>query len=90
MTGKMEATEIFVDGIGTMVFLGGLVRADLVRLVPDSNNPEKPSIKVVQKILISPQGFLQALGAMTELANKLKSSGVFQQKEEGEGTTTTK
>ncbi len=84
MTGKTDKEEVFVDGIGTMVFLGGLIRADMVRLEPDSNNPEKPTIKVVQKILISPQGFLQALGAMTELANKLKSSGVFQQREEGD------
>ncbi|MDF1654629.1 MAG: hypothetical protein P1U34_05900 [Coxiellaceae bacterium] len=84
-TNGIKKTELLIDGMGAASFLGGLIRADLVRLEHNKDNPKEPLTEIVQEMIITPQGFLQMYGVMTDLANKLQESGVYQQRKEKKG-----
>ena len=77
-----EMKEIFIDGIGGVSFLGGLIRADMIKLVPNPSDPNKPSVQTTHRLIISPQGFLQATNVMNDLVKKLKESGVLQTRDQ--------
>lgn len=71
--------EIFVDGIGQIHFTGGMVRFDFVTLQPKEG--ENPVPEVAQRVIMPPQGFLNAFGSMQQLIDKLVEAGVLQKNE---------
>ncbi len=79
MTPK-HSCETFIDGIGSISFVGGVIRADLVKIVPDEKDKDKTSLESVQRLIITPQGFLQSANVINDLVNKLTEAGVIQQK----------
>ena len=71
--------EIFVDGIGKLHFINGLVRYDMIVLKPNEDD-ENPSIKKKLEIIMPTNGFLNMFSTMQEMINKLTEAGVLQKK----------
>ena len=72
-----ESKDIFADGIGEITLAGGMVRMDLVTLT-GSNNDEanKPQLKVKQRVVMPPDGFLRSFSAMENLVKQLIDAGL--------------
>ena len=66
----------YIDGISQIHFLNNMIRLDTFVLSPTSG--ADPQQVPAGQIVMTPQGFLSALGAMQQLADKLVESGVFQ------------
>lgn len=73
----MEKKEIFADGIGQIHFAGGMVRFDFVTLQPEADG-KAPTPVVNERIIMPPQGFLNAFNSMQQLIDKLLEAGVLQ------------
>jgi hypothetical protein len=70
--------EIFADGIGQIHFTGGMVRFDFVTLQPDAEGKSDPQPVGGERIIMPPQGFLNAFNSMQNLIDKLLEAGVLQ------------
>ena len=66
----------YIDGISQVHFINGMVRMDLFTLQPQPN--AEPLQDKAGQLVMTPQGFLNALGAMQQLADKLAEAGVIQ------------
>ena len=73
--------EIFADGIGQIHFAGGMVRFDFVTLQPDEEGKKDPAAVCNERIIMPPQGFLNAFNSMQNLIDKLLDAGVLQKNE---------
>ena len=71
-----ELKEIFADGVGQIHFAGGMVRFDFMTLQPRENGD--PEVKANYRIVMPPQGFLNAFNSMQQLIDKLVEAGVLQ------------
>ncbi len=65
----------YIDGISQIHFLNNMVRMDTFVLAPASG--EEPRQEKTGQIVMTPQGFLSALGAMQQLADRLVEAGVL-------------
>ena len=72
--------EEYVDGVAQIHFVNGMVRIDLARVEPKEGQ-EQPEQRTVERLILNPQGFLSAMNAMQQLANKLVEAGVLQRRE---------
>ena len=72
--------EQFIDGFQQVHFLGGMVRIDTFRLTPHEG--EEPRQEPAGQIIMTPQGFITALNAMQQLADKLVDAGIMEKKED--------
>lgn len=80
---KSEIKEIYIDGIGNIAFVGGVIRADLVSYSSEKKDDKgNPTLTSKQQIILSPQGFVQAAGAMNNLMKKMIDAGIISQKEQ--------
>ncbi|MEI8247438.1 MAG: hypothetical protein WCI51_16515 [Lentisphaerota bacterium] len=70
--------EIFADGIGQIHFAGGMVRFDFVTLQPDPDGKGEPQPLCKERIIMPPQGFLNAFNSMQNLIDKLLEAGILQ------------
>ncbi len=71
-----ENVEIYADGIAQIHFAGGMVRLDLTTLQPGEEG--KPPISEANiRIIMPPQGFLDAFDSMQKLMDKLVDAGVL-------------
>ncbi len=66
----------YIDGISQIHFVNNMVRLDTFVLEP-KQDAEPEQVRAGQ-IVMTPQGFLSALNAMQQLADRLVESGVFQ------------
>ena len=66
----------YIDGISQVHFMNGMIRIDLFALQPQPN--AEPVQEKAGQLVMTPQGFLSALGAMQQLADKLAEAGVIQ------------
>ena len=79
--------ELFADGIGQIHFAGGMVRFDLMTLQPvtkEDGKPDegKPPVPVAHtRLVMPPQGFLNAFNSMQQLIDKLIEAGVLKKNE---------
>ena len=84
---SINVEEVYIDGIGSITFIGGVIRADLVRYSPDKkDNKGNPVLEAKERLIISPQGFLQTANAINNLMQKMIDAGVLTQKEGTEAT----
>ena len=79
-----KKTEIFADGIGQVHFAGGMVRFDFFRFQPDAEGEGEPVPENAERIIMPPQGFLNAFNSMQQLIDKLLEAGVLTKNEAGE------
>jgi len=72
-----EKKEIFADGIGQIHFAGNMVRFDFMTLQPEENG-KAPVAQSNVRVIMPPQGFLNAFNSMQQLIDKLVEAGVLQ------------
>ena len=72
--------EIFADGIGQIHFAGGMVRFDFMTLQPGEDGKE-PLPRETARIIMPPQGFLNAFNSMQQLIDKLVEAGLLTKNE---------
>ena len=75
-----EKKEIFADGIGQIHFAGSMVRFDFMTLQPEEEG-KAPTPKASVRIIMPPQGFLNAFNSMQQLIDKLVEAGVLKKNE---------
>jgi hypothetical protein len=86
----MEIKERYVDGIGKIHFVGQMIRFDLFSFVPsEGDNEEKPEPKLVERLVMSPNGFLASYEAMVNMVNKLTEAGILSKVEPAKNETAT-
>ena len=81
----MEVKERYVDGIGKIHFVGGVVRFDLYSFQPQDDKDGKevqPEPVIAERLIMSPNGFLASYDAMVNMIQKLQDAGVIQKREE--------
>ena len=70
-----EQQEVFADGIGQIHFADGMVRFDFITLQPgDDGKPPIPQSSI--RVIMPPQGFLNAFNSMQQLVGKLVEAGI--------------
>ncbi len=79
-----DRKEIFADGMGQIHFAGGMVRFDFVTLQPDEEGEKDPTAVCYERIIMPPQGFLNAFNSMQNLIDKLLDAGVLKKNENAE------
>ena len=67
----------YIDGVGQVHFINGMIRMDMIVLKPQQEG-EAPIPEGAGQIVMTPQGFLTMLGSMQQLADKLAEAGIFQ------------
>lgn len=72
--------EIYVDGIGKLHFVKGMVRFDLISYEPGESGQE-PGINEKQRIIMPPDGFLATFNTMQRLIDQLVEAGVLKKTE---------
>ncbi len=75
-----DKKEIFADGFGKIHFAGGMVRFDLVTLQPVEEG-KAPVAETNLRLIMPPQGFLQAFNSMQQLIDKIVEAGVVKKNE---------
>lgn len=75
----MAIREEYVDGVSQIHLVNGMVRVDFFRAEPKEGQ-EKPDQVPFERIILNPQGFLSALSAMQQLADKMVEAGVLQKR----------
>ena len=73
-----RVTEVYADGIGKCRFSGGVVRIDLLSASEalDGQDETAPA-EVVQRVILSPQGFIRAVHHLNNLTRELMKAGVI-------------
>ncbi len=79
--------EHYIDGIGKARFSGGVVRLDLCSSTAALDQKEPAvSATVTQRLILSSQGFLQAVSTLNTLLKQLVDAGVLTQHRKLEDT----
>jgi len=76
----MDKKEIYADGIGQIHFAGAMVRFDFITLQPGAEGAA-PTPQSNVRIIMPPQGFLNAFNSMQQLIDKLVEAGVLKKNE---------
>ena len=88
--------ERYVDGIGKIHFVGGMIRFDLYSFQPseettDENDkdatPPPPTPIIAERLIMSPNGFLASYDAMVNMINRLQEAGVISKREDDTAET---
>jgi hypothetical protein len=77
--------EVFTDGIGNIQLAGGMVRIDFASLKATGEGQAVAPTQV-QRMVMSPEGFLQSFGLMNQFAAKLIEAGVLKKTERTDKT----
>lgn len=86
----MEIKERYVDGIGKIHFLGSMIKFDLMSFSPSEDDKnDQPVPKLVERLVMSPNGFLASYEAMVNMIKKLTDAGILSQTNPNEQTEQT-
>ncbi len=73
-----DEKEIYVDGIGKVHFVGGMVRIDMVTLKPNEDGASRePVSEFKQRIIIPPNGLLGMYNTIKQFIDQLVDAGVL-------------
>ena len=75
-----DKKELYADGIGQIHFAGGMVRFDFVTLQPTEDG-KAPAVESNVRMIMPPQGFLNAFNSMQQLIDRLVEAGVLKKNE---------
>jgi len=75
----MEKKRIFADGMESVSLTEGMIRMELFCFTPKRSNDDKTPAEheVTGELLMTPQGFLRAYGAMENLIKQLQGAGII-------------
>lgn len=76
-----DKQEIYVDGIGKIHFVGGMVRYDMITLEPPAESGKEPIPQEKIRIIMPPEAFLNTFNTMQRLIDQLVEAGVFKKNE---------
>ena len=75
--------EIFADGFSHVTFRNGMIRLEVGSLpIEEVEAGQQPQIEGHHRLVLTPQGFLQGLALMQDLARKLADAGVIRRQEQ--------
>jgi hypothetical protein len=78
--------EIFADGVGSIIFSGGVMRIDLMSMIPgqreESNNQQ---LVFRQRIIMPVEGFFNSFRIFQEIIGKMEQSGLVDRQVDGSG-----
>lgn len=80
----MVNNEIYVDSIGQLHFVKGMIRYDLVSYQPGKDGSE-PTTEEKLRIIMPPEGFLATFNTMQRLIDQLVDKGVLTKTEPKKG-----
>ncbi len=78
----MGKQRIYADGVESVSLTEGMIRMELFDVAP-TEQAAKDAGKdhdVFGELIMTPQGFVRAFGAMEDLVNKLVKAGIIQRK----------
>lgn len=76
--------EIFADGFTHVTFRNGMIRLELGSLPTADGEGDPPQLESHHRLVLTPQGFLQGLSLMQDLARRLAEAGVIRRGEGGD------
>ena len=79
-----NVNELYIDGIGKIDFIGGVIRMELVALQSEENKKE-PTPVVRQRVIMPARGLLQSLSVIQNMVQKMVDAGVIQQTDQTAG-----
>jgi hypothetical protein len=80
--------ELYTDGISNLEVSNGMVRMDLYSLSGKEKEADGAPSKVErQRIIMSPQGFLECFSTMQNMFQKLEEAGLLKRQDDGGDTT---
>lgn len=70
--------EIFADGISSIVLEGGVIRIDLMSIVPGPRGDDnKPQMAFRQRIIMPVEGFISSYKIIQGIIEKMEQSGLI-------------
>jgi hypothetical protein len=78
--------ETYADGIGRIGFSEGMVRIELVSIVPSDKEGGDGKTEVRHRLVMTPHAFLRALQAQHSLLQKLEQAGLVK-RQDASGTS---
>ena len=70
--------EIFADGISSIVLEGGVIRIDLMSIVPGPRGDDnKPQMAFRQRIIMPVEGFVNSYKIFQGIIGKMEQSGLI-------------
>ena len=75
--------SFFADGNSALGFGSGAVRIDLYTLGRTADAAGNPVKVVTQRIVMTPQGFIEAFSSMQGMADKMVEMGMLQRRDRG-------
>lgn len=87
----MAKERRFVDGIESINFMEGTVHMELFNYIAGTQKPkgQRPDMEVVEELILTPQGFLQAFSAMQNLVGQLEQAGIIKKNANGAASVKT-
>jgi len=76
-----EQQEVFADGIGQIHFADGMVRFDFITLQPGEEG-KQPIPQSSIRVIMPPQGFLNAFNSMQQLMDKILDAEIQQKRKQ--------
>lgn len=84
----MQSTPLFIDGVGNISLVDGVVRMDLVELAPGQAG--KPTPTKIGSLAMTLPGFLRTADQVNQVLNKLVEQGVLKRNEPNAAETSAK
>lgn len=84
----MPKERKFVDGIEAISFMEGMVHLELFNYIAGSQKQknERPEVEIIEELILTPRGFLQALSTMQKLADQLEKAGMIKKNDKAATT----
>ncbi|CAM3540939.1 hypothetical protein [Parendozoicomonas haliclonae] len=76
--------SLYFDGVETVGVIGGNVRLELFRLVPDAESPSVNKRVPAGSLVMSLEGFLRTQQSMEKLVEELQSRNIITRKQPAE------
>lgn len=73
--------EFFADGVAEVGYGAGAVRIDFYTLGRGKDAQGNPTKELTQRVVMTPQGFIEAWGSMQGMADKLTEIGILKKRE---------
>ena len=72
-----KRNERYVDGIGKIHYLGNMIRFDFISLDHSDDQNNQTTSDLVERIVMTPQAFINMFSSMQNLVDQLVKNGVF-------------
>ncbi|MGN7613976.1 hypothetical protein ACQZV8_18055 [Magnetococcales bacterium HHB-1] len=77
----MSREPLYSDGTENISIAGGVVRIDLFAYAPPKDEQGKERRDFQQRVIMSPEAFLQSYNAMNRVMTRLQEQGLVTQKQ---------